>query len=233
MRSIERASTGIKKLDEILGGGLPRGSITLVAGGPGTGKTIFAAQFVYSGAKKFGDRGIFVTFEEKAETIKRYMLTLGWNFDELENLKQIRIMDLMTVGKSETIDLMLSSIIEAVKAFEAKRLVIDSITALTFAFKDKTEIRILVSLLQKFLRKANCTTILTTETPWGDRRLGAGVEEFIADGIILLETIPYRNEFRRRLSIPKMRYTKYSLMYYQYNIVENEGITLTPYPAVM
>ncbi|MEM2514054.1 MAG: ATPase domain-containing protein [Candidatus Bathyarchaeia archaeon] len=228
---MKRIPTGIKELDKMIQGGFPEKSAILIAGGPGTGKTVFAAQFIYSGATKYKEKGVFVTFEETAESFKNNMLTLGWNFDALQKNHQVEILDLLSLKESDKMEIALNDVIEAVRAMEARRLVIDSITALTVAFKEMAEVRVLISVLQKILRTVGCTTVLTTEIPWGSNRLGAGIEEFLCDGIILLEMIPRKNLLRRRLIVLKMRGTELDLKYYQYNISKN-GIEILPYPEV-
>jgi len=228
--NIERTQFGISKLDEIIGGGLPRGGITLVAGGPGSGKTILAAQYLYNGATKHNEKGLYAIFGETAETFRKYMDSLGWDFQKLENEGKACIMDMATMEKG-TVDATLDMILDKVKTFGAKRVVIDSVTALTLVLGDKAKARVIVSLLQKFLRRSNCTTLLITETPWGSNGIGGGVEEFIADGIILMEQVSDRAGFKSRLSVPKMRATDHDRKYYQFNIIKKVGIRLLTYPT--
>ena len=228
----ERAKTGITTLDEILLGGFPRGSIILVAGGPGTGKTTFSAQFIYNGAIKYGEKGVYVTFTESAQTFINYMYTLSWDFERLVKEGSVEILDFLSVKEDKAIEEILDEIISTVQNLGAKRLAIDSITAMLIPIKNPAETRATVSLLHKILQKMDCTTIVTVENPWGKHLIGTGIEEFIADGIILLETVPVRNELRRRLTILKMRGTPYSLKYYQYTIGEG-GIEVNPYPEIV
>ena len=227
--NVERTQTGIPKLDDLLHGGIPKGGITLIAGGPGTGKTVFAAQFLYHGAAQLDEKGIYVCFGESAETLKQYLWTLGWDFDELERQGKMRILDLFATAK-ENLETVLNIILDETRVFEARRLVIDSVTALALTYEKKIEVRILVSLLQKFLRKMGCTTLLVTETAWGSTGIGAGVEEFIADGIILLETAFDGVEFKRRLAVIKMRATEHDIRYYRFVISPKTGISIIPYP---
>ncbi|MGQ9781989.1 MAG: RAD55 family ATPase [Nitrososphaeria archaeon] len=232
MTEIERAKVGIAELDSILAGGLPRGSITLVAGGPGTGKTILAMQFIVNGATKYSEKGVFVTFNESAKALKQNMLSLGWNVDKIESEEKIKLLDFITMNKVG-LQTVIDSILQETKAFGARRLVIDSITAISMAFSERLEARTTISIIQKLLRKIDCTTILIAEKPWGEKSLGSGVEEFVADGIILMETLPAKGELRRRMTVVKMRGTGHEMKFYQYTISSGEGIVITPYPEVV
>jgi circadian clock protein KaiC len=226
--NVERTPFGIPKLDEIIGGGLPKGGITVIAGGPGTGKTVLAAQYLYNGAVKYNEKGLYVIFGETAETFRKYMSSLGWDFQKLESESKTYLMDLATMEK-ETVGTTLDMILEKIKTFEAKRVVIDSVTALTLTLRDKAEARVTVSLIQRFLRRSNCTTLLITETPWGSNGIGNGVEEFIADGIVLLTTIVGKQQLKTVLTIPKMRATDHDKRRYQLAISNDGGINLTHY----
>jgi circadian clock protein KaiC len=232
MTNIERARIGIAELDSILAGGLPRGSVTLVAGGPGTGKTILAVQFILNGATRYSEKGMFVTFNESSKILKQNMLSLGWNLGEVEEQGKVKLLDFIAMNKVG-LQTVIDTILEEAKAFEAKRLVIDSITAISMALSEKLEARTTISIIQRLLRKIDCTTILISEKPWGEKSLGSGVEEFVADGVILLETLPAKGELRRRMAVVKMRGTGHDMKFYQYTISSGEGIIITPYPEVV
>ena len=140
----DRCKTGIPGLDEILSGGIPQGGCVLVAGGPGSGKTILSIQFLYDGAKNHGEKGLLVTFDESPDNIKKNMLKFGWNITELEREGKFRILDLSDfiyltqeefhkkaygVNVPEfTIVGALSIIKENVEEMNAERVVVDSIT---------------------------------------------------------------------------------------------------------
>jgi circadian clock protein KaiC len=232
MEDMEKVLTGIEELDRILNGGFPKYSVILIAGGPGTGKTILAGQFIYQGAVKYNEKGIYVTFSESSEAFKKYMLSLGWDFQKLENEGKVRILDLISMGKFD-LESLLDTIFDEARMFGAERLVIDSITALTVAFKEKLETRTTVSVIQKLLRKLGCTSMMIAETPWGEKGIGSGVEEFVADGIIMLEMFLQKVELKRRLIVLKMRGVEHETRYYQFSIVKEKGIVITPYPEVM
>lgn len=226
---MEKVPMGIPELDDLLRGGLPRNSICLLAGGPGTGKTILGAQFLYAGAIKYNENGLLVTFGESQQRFVDFMRTLGWDFQKLIEAKKVAILEMVSVrtkGLAATVDM----IMEKVREMGAKRLVIDSITAISLASTERIDTRILVSLVHKSLSTAGCTTLLVTETPWGSSGIGTGVEEFIADGIILLESFVEGAQYKRRLAILKMRGVDHDTRRYKYMITRENGITIIPYP---
>lgn len=232
MGVIERVLTGIEELDRVLNGGFPKYSVILIAGGPGTGKTILAGQFIYQGAVKYDEKGIYVTFSEGSEAFKKYMLSLGWDFQKLEDEGKVKILDLISMRKFD-LESLLDMIFDEARTFGAERMVIDSITALTMAFKEKLETRTTVSVIQKLLRRLGCTSMMIAETPWGEGGIGSGVEEFVADGIIMLEMFLQKVELKRRLIVLKMRGVEHETRYYQFSIAKEKGIVITPYPEVM
>jgi len=183
----ERVPSGIDGLDAVIEGGFPRGSLILVAGNPGTGKTVFSAQFLYRGAVDYGENGVYVTFAEGKNALIDYMRRFGMDFEELEKKGKVRVLDMLTVKESSISDV-LNRIVEEVVSLKAKRLVIDSFSALAQAFKEKIEARIILhTILGKIVKSTGCTTILIVEIPYAKESMGLGIEEFMADGILLLK----------------------------------------------
>jgi circadian clock protein KaiC len=221
---IEHTATGTPGLDTITSGGFPKNKLILLAGGPGAGKTIMAAQFLYAGATKYGEKGVYVSFAETAEAFKEEMKLLGMDFEELEKKGLVKVIDLITTAKP-ALDSNLTAIVENVETLKAERLVIDSFAAMTTAVRERIEVRVIAHLLQKFLLKLGCTTILITEIPWSRTVIGAGVEEFISDGVIIIEPFIENNELRRRLMVIKMRGSKTSRKYHEINI-DSHGVSL-------
>jgi len=183
---VERTPTGIGNLDSIIDGGFLRGSLILLAGNPGTGKTVFSAQFLWAGAEKYGENGVYVSFAETKETFYGWMAGFGWNFEKLEKEGKFRFLDMVTV-KEEAISSVLEKIIHTVEDLKAKRLVIDSFSAMAQAFREPIDARIILhTLLGRIVRQLGCTTILIAEIPTGQEKVSLGVEEFVADGVIIL-----------------------------------------------
>jgi len=223
--SIQRIPTGIPKLDELIEGGFPSDSMILLVGYPGAGKTTFSGQFIYNGAAKYGAKGVYACFCETKETFIRNMLRFGWDFERLEKERQITILDL-AVTREAGLQTNLNTIMESMTTLNASRLVIDSFSAISMALKEAIDIRVMIHLLYKFLKKANCVSILVLDQPWGSTSIGQGISEFLADGIIYLETyFDEENKFRRRLRILKMRGTNHTKVPHEYDITD-EGFVI-------
>jgi circadian clock protein KaiC len=224
---IQRTHTGVKGFDELVEKGFPGESLILIAGAPGAGKTTFSAQFLYEGAVKFGERGVYVCFAETKKSFLRAMSRFQWDFATLETEGRCTILDLSTV-KEVGIQSTLDTILKTVTEMKAKRLVIDSFTAMSMAMKEAIDIRYLVHLLYKFLQRIGCTTILISDTPWGSDKIGSGIEEFIADGIVLMQmSFDEKGNLQRELRILKMRTTNHSERSHSYHVTE-EGIVIYP-----
>lgn len=220
--SEERVPTGITRLDQLIEGGFPRGSLILLAGKPGSGKTVFSVKFLCEGVQS-GESGIYVSFAEGKETFMHNMVRhLGIEYEKYLKTEKFSFLDLITV-KEEGITTVLESILAEIQRLNAKRLVIDSYSALAQAFENKINVRIVIhTILGKMVRKSGCTTILISEIPRSQEQIGMGIEEFVADGVILLkdidvydqlgdgDTYPGQIEVRtaRAMEILKMRGTE-------------------------
>lgn len=227
----DRVPFGIAELDNLIEGGLPRGCLIIIAGSPGAGKTILSAQFLYNGATLYNEKGIYACLSESRENFKNNMLGLGWDFNKLEEKGMVKVIELPTVVKLKVED-MINLIVEEVKRFKANRLVVDSLSALNLALGSRAEVRTVINLLVRLLKNIGCTTLMITEIPWGTTGIGMGIEEFIADGIILMESIVLGNRLERRLMILKMRSTSHDTRYYKLNIAKGSGIMLSTYPEI-
>jgi len=201
--AIERVSTGSFELDSILSGGLPRGSLILISGNPGTGKTTLTSGFLYAGAKDGSENGIYVSFCEGKKSFYENQMTLGLDFAKLEKEGHFRFMEMFTTTK-EGMGAITGDILRGIKEFGAKRLVVDSYTVMTQALGGVYEGRqVLHTILGKIVRTMGCTTLVIGEQPTGETRIGDGAEEFVADGVLNLKlSIP------RELEIRKMRGTR-------------------------
>ena len=224
---VERVRSGVEGLDRLMDGGFLRGDVILLAGNTGSGKTIFSVEFICEGATQYGEPGVFVTFEEDAETLKRNMLGFGFDLERLEREGLIRVLDLEAIkgsGLSANIEFILS----AVREMKAKRLVIDSLTAFLTACQEKFEYRMLMHLFYKILKKLGCTTIATCSVPTGLNTLGLGIEEFIADSVITLESTVRNGQLKTRFLVRKMRGTNHSKKYHEV-VIDRKGLKIVPF----
>ncbi len=196
--------TGIPGFDELVGG-LPKGELVIVAGGPGTGKTMFSAGFLYWGAVKHGEKGVYISLAEDKETFMRNMKRVGYDFEKLEQENLFKFFETLTLMEAGTTEL-LETILEEAATFGAERLVIDSLTALAQGLRKPRELRVFLhSLLSRIMKGLNCTTILIEEVPFGEKRIGYGFEEFVASTVIILEKDVIDDKFLRRMRIEKLR----------------------------
>jgi KaiC/GvpD/RAD55 family RecA-like ATPase len=224
---VERVKSGVDGLDRLVDGGFLRGDTILLAGNTGSGKTIFSVEFIYKGATQYGEKGVFATFEEDAKTLKRNMLSFGFDLEELERKGLIKVLDLEAIkgsGMSANIDFILNELRE----MDAKRLVIDSLTAFLSACQEKFEYRMLMHLFYKILKKLGCTSIMTCSVPTGLNTLGLGIEEFIADSVISLESISRNGQLKTRFLIRKMRGTDHSKKYHEV-VINGKGLKIVPF----
>jgi circadian clock protein KaiC len=222
----DRLPTGVEGLDRLLSGGFPKGSMIVVSGRPGTGKTLLASQFLYEGATH-GEPSIYVSFAETKEQFLANMEKFGLRLGKVINAGTFSFIDLTTVAPEGVPDA-LNLIVEQVAFAKGKRLVIDSFTALAQAFEKLIDARIILHVvLGKLVHDLGCTTLVLTEMPFGVDRIGLGIEEFVADGIIVMDMASQKGNPRRTISIKKMRGTEITLRPSSYEIAD-DGIAIFP-----
>ena len=218
----ERASTGVSELDEVLGGGLPRGSLILLAGNAGSGKTILATQFLHDGATKHGEKGIYFSLAENRADYFRNMLGLGMDMQRLEEKGLFKFMDFETMdetGMRKAVEMMM----EEADKLNAKRLVVDPVSAILQILGQAETRRLLHVLFGKVVKNMGITTILIGEIPFGESKSGFGVEEFVADGVIFLRSPEPGGLEKRELKIAKMRGVALDRSTFEYVIDERYG----------
>ncbi|MBN1923793.1 MAG: hypothetical protein JW791_03465 [Nanoarchaeota archaeon] len=199
----KQVKTGIKGLDEVLDGGIPQNNLVTVSGGLGSGKTILCLQFIYAGAKKYNEPGVFISLEEEPERLMKTAEGFGWNFQKLIDEKKI-IMLKTPLYKFEVLK---NIIRDSVYRIKAKRLVIDPGALFALFFERDIEVRKAIVELGNMLKKLNCTTIVTTEES-GASSFNQG--DFSSDGIIFTYHTKISNQFMRMVAVIKMRGTGHS-----------------------
>jgi KaiC/GvpD/RAD55 family RecA-like ATPase len=223
---IERVKTGIKGLDELLSGGLPKESITLVSGPPGSGKTIFCYQFIATGLQE-GKKCLYLTLDKKIEGLLLQAAQLGINFQPAIESGQVKFL-FLNINKK----LIYESMVNEILSGNYDRVVLDSITPLSempiytnnpdFTSEsdaiDHEEMstgnfpvrRLHLHYIMNALETAKCTAVVTSELPSSSSNYSRdGLSEFLADGVIIFSLDPTMD--RRKLAVMKMRSTKHTL----------------------
>jgi len=224
---IERVPTGISGLDSLIEGGLPSGRNYILSGSAGSGKTILSSQFLYNGAYKFSEKGLYVSFEEPVEDIIEDLSRFEWKkLDELLEKKDLNYIYLPMLKSEyeENIFNMLTTVVSEVKERGYKRLVLDSLPALGMFYKDANRLRKDMYLMLHEIKKAGCTTLIITEKSSGDIGLTRfGIEDFLGHGLIILSI----SHSYRGIEVRKMRGTNHSTDINRMRISES-GITVYP-----
>ena len=242
--SLEKVKTGIPGFDEIIGGGLPRGYCYTIAGGPGSGKTTFAIQFLYNGATRYEENGVYLTFDEPPRSIRASALNFGMNLARLEESGRLIIVDAspirMEVGKyaaksptmlglsNFNIDSVLKVVHEAAEKIGAKRIVVDSLTSLLIQYSDPFVVRKeTLSMIRSLSETGRYTSLLLSETSEGGKPSQFKAEMFLANGVILLRTIRQAEERIRAIEVLKMRGVNHSTRLHPFRITD-AGIVVYP-----
>ena len=238
--AVEKLETGIFGFDLVGYGGLPKGRTTLIAGSAGSGKTLFAAQFLTAGIQKVGESGVFVTFEESPQDIRANLLSLGWDISLLEKQGKWAFVDASPQVGEQTVEVggydlsaLLARIEGAIKSVKANRVSMDSLGAIFSRFTDRSTVRGELYRIAQALKSMGVTCVMTAERnqEYGDITR-TGVEEFVADNVIILRNVLEDEKRRRTLEILKFRGTAHQKGEYPFTIIPEEGFVVIPLSAI-
>jgi circadian clock protein KaiC len=236
MLSTDRVTTGVAGLDRVIEGGFPKGRSILVTGEPGTGKTIFALQFLVDGLRR-GERGIYVAADEDPIDILEQAATMGWDLEKYTETKELAILNAGTylsslpgASKERHIDVhkAISDLAGFVNRLEAQRLVLDPAGPFVLLRDTTTRIQDQTRLLMKLLRSSMKTTNILTSyaVPRTGERVMHGIEEYLVAGAIVLELLWKDGKLCRSLVIEKMRCTNVKPAQYDFDILKGQGVVL-------
>ncbi len=232
-----RKATHIPGMDELIGSGFPDGTINLITGPPGSAKSLFGIHYVHNGALIEDEPSIYLTLEESRDSILRAARSYGMDLESLEKEGKAYLIDLgkmrIECSSSEELEWGLASF-ETLQDFlknhitfsGAKRLVLDSVTAVGVYYKSNELMRRELFKFSRFLKESGITSVIISEVTGGnDSRYG--IEEFIADSLIKMDYESTAGEYRRTLTVKKMRFTKHDPLKHPFLIMDN-GIEVSP-----
>jgi KaiC/GvpD/RAD55 family RecA-like ATPase len=247
-KSGSRTPTGVSGLDEILGGGFPRGRVVLILGEPGAGKTILCSQYLMNGIDKFAENGLFVSLEENRSHYEWEMNQFGWDFASAEKQGKFSFVDAspiraipgevkigkLTIGHQDFSMLSLHELVRNnAKAINAKRIVVDPVSLLIFQYPEDSQRRKALLDLVEAMTETGATCILSSEL----RRVGLKgrilqTEEYLVHGVVLMQTIAAGKTMERIIRVEKMRGTQIDPQPRPYRITQ-KGIEVYPRETVI
>jgi circadian clock protein KaiC len=229
---LQKARTGIAGFDEITKGGVPQGRPTIVCGGPGCGKTMFAVEFLVRGATEFGEPGVLMTFEETAAEMNKNVKSLGFDLDDLAARKKL-VMDYVRIEAAEIqetgaydLEGLFIRLQYAVDNIGAKRVVLDTLEAVFSGFSNQGLLRAEIRRLFRWLKDRGLTTIVTAEG--GDGALTRyGLEEYVSDCVIFLDHRVNEQVSTRRMRVIKYRGSSHGADEYPF-LIDEQGFSILP-----
>jgi len=235
-RELPKVATGIAGLDDVLHGGFPAGRTTLVSGGPGTGKTVCGMEFLYRSVVN-GEPGIFVTFEERAEAVRKNTLTLGWDLASLEKKGKLFLFEAhvdpqAAISGDFNVKGLLAIVEGKAKSMGARRIVFDAVDVLMRVFDDSVRERNELYALHDWLNEHEMTTVLTVKTSaGGDIMPRYEFLDYMADCVIQLDHRVIEQVSTRRLRVVKYRGSSYIHKEHPFIITDN-GVNIIPISTV-
>jgi len=229
---LPKSPTSIQGLDEITGGGLPKGRPTLICGGAGCGKTLFAMEFLVRGATQYNEPGVFISFEETEKELTANVSSLGFDLDSLVERKKIWL-EHIRVERSEIeqggeydLEGLFIRIHFAIESIGAKRVVLDTIESLFSELPNPLILRAELRRLFRWLKKRGVTTVITAERGEG-ALTRQGLEEYVSDCVILLDHRVNDQSSIRRLRIVKYRGSTHGTNEYPF-LIDEDGFSVLP-----
>jgi circadian clock protein KaiC len=237
---IAKLRTEIEGFDLIADGGLPAGRSTLLSGTSGSAKTVFAAQFLAAGIEKAGEPGVFITFEETPDDIRRNMAGFGWDIPAWEAAGRWAFVDASPEPGEPHVEAggydlgaLLARIEHAVAKVSARRVVLDSLGGVFAQLEDESTIRRELFRISRALRRMGVTAIITAERAEEHGPVSRyGVEEFVSDNVVILRNALQDEVRRRTVEILKFRGTGHQKGEWPFTIVPGQGIVVIPLSAL-
>ena len=234
---LKKAPSGIAGFDEISGGGLPAGRPTIVCGGPGCGKTMFAMEFLVRGATEFGEPGVLMTFEETGEEMSRNVESLGFNLPSLVAQKRL-FLDYVCIEPSEIqetgeydLEGLFVRLQHAVESVGAKRVVLDTVEAIFSGFANAGMLRAEIRRLFRWLKDRGLTTVITAERGEGTTLTRYGLEEYVSDCVVSLDHRVNDQISTRRMRIVKYRGSSHGTDEYPF-LIDKKGFSVLPLSSI-
>jgi circadian clock protein KaiC len=232
LAGIEKCPTGIRGLDEITGGGLPRGRPTLVCGGAGSGKTLLAMEFIVRGIRDYGEPGVFMAFEETERDLTKNVASLGFDLQNMVD-RQLLALDYVRIERSEIEEtgeydleglfVRLNTMIDEVGA---KRVAIDTIESLFAGLPNEATLRAELRRLFRWLKEKGVTAVISGER--GESTLTRhGLEEYVSDCVIFLDHRVVNQIATRRLRVVKYRGSSHGTNEYP-TMIDEHGLSVLP-----
>jgi circadian clock protein KaiC len=234
---LPKTRTGIDGLDELTAGGIPAGRPTLICGEAGCGKTLFAIEFIVRGALIYNEPGVFMAFEEKAEELSANVASLGFDLDELQKKKLIKIdyvhIDRTEIEETGEYDLegLFIRISHAIDSVGAKRIVLDTVENLFAGLSNQAILRAELRRLFQWLKSKGVTAVITGERGDGPALTRQGLEEYVSDCVILLDHRVTDQISTRRLRVIKYRGSVHGTNEYPF-MIDEDGISVLPVTAL-
>jgi circadian clock protein KaiC len=231
-KQLPKSPTGIQGLDEITGGGLPKGRPTLICGGAGCGKTLFAMEFLVRGARQFNEPGVFMAFEETAKDLTQNVASLGFDLKDLIAHKKMAL-DFVYIERSEIeetgeydLEGLFIRLGQAIDSIGAKRVVLDTIESLFSGLPNPLILRAELRRLFRWLKEKGVTAAITGER--GEETLTRqGLEEYVSDCVIVLDHRVSDQVTSRRLRVVKYRGSMHGTNEYPF-LIDEDGILVLP-----